>query len=383
MNIKTVEHDDALKVAQTARQAAQIMSDGGVVVFPTETVYGVGAAVESDRGMNALRALKGRTDSQPFSVHIPNAEAVERYIDLSSPILRRLIDKVFPGPITLIVDVPEQVIEDKVREMGLGCGPDVTRSRLYHNNTIGLRCPDHPVAQQILANVSSPVVASSANHRGDPPPHNAADAAESIGDQVQIVVDGGETQFDKPSTIVQVTNEGGFGSFKLIRAGVYEKQYMQKLLQWNILMVCSGNTCRSPMAEGVCKKLLADERGIKVEDLEEAGINVMSAGAYTVGGSPASGEAVEAMGKFDIDISNHRSQPLTNELINEVDVIYCMTKSHLQAVVELSPASVGKVYLIDPNGDIDDPIGSSITVYQRCAEVIRRRLTKRLKEQMP
>jgi tRNA threonylcarbamoyl adenosine modification protein (Sua5/YciO/YrdC/YwlC family) len=377
MQITTVQLDDARQADETAAVARDILEAGGLVVFPTETVYGVGAAAASSKGYEALRQVKGGVD-QPFAVHLPDPAVAERYVDLTSPLLRRLLWKVFPGPVTLQVEVSDEVIHRKIRDLNL---PAEVRSRLYHRNTIALRCPDHPLAQRILAAAPWPILASSAVGRGQRPPHEAEDAARAIGDQVDLIIDGGRTRYSKPSTIVSVRGSGSDAQATVERPGVYDERFIRKLLRWTVLLVCSGNTCRSPMAEGLARQLLAEQRGIPVEQLEEQGVRILSAGAFAASGSPAAPEAVEALSKFNIDISGHRSRPLTPELIHEADVIYCMARSHRQFILELFPSATDKTLLLDPGGDVEDPIGANITTYQRCAELIRRQLAQRLKEQ--
>jgi protein arginine phosphatase len=383
MDVTALQPGGLEQAEQTTARAAEVFASGGLVVFPTETVYGIGASIASPEGYAALRAFKGRPDTQPFTVHIPSPAAAERYIDLSNPSVRRLIRKAMPGPITLVVDVPEAVIAEKVRKLGVAGDPGEVRSRLYHGHTIGLRCPDDMLAQRILGSVPDPVVASSANRRGDAPPHDADSAAAAVGDAAALFVDGGRSRYSKPSTIVRV-KEGERGPIITVeREGVFDERYIRKLLRWTMLLVCSGNTCRSPMAEAIAKDMLSKERGVPVGELESRGVRVLSAGAFAMPGGPPSPEAVEALAKFGIDMAGHRSRTLTLDLVREADVIYCMTEAHRAAVVATDPSADQKTTLLDPSGDIEDPIGAGLTVYQRCAEIIRRRLEQRLKEQRP
>ena len=381
MDLLTIEHGNAVQAQQTAQKVHQVLAAGGLLVFPTETVYGIGASVASETGCAALRRFKGRPQSQPFTVHLPHPDAAEKFVDTSLPMLQRLIRKTLPGPVSLVVEVDDDVIESKFKSLGL---PAEARDRLYHRNTIGLRCPDHPVTRQILDAVDVPVVASSANRRDQPPPCDAEEAAEIVGDQAAMVIDGGRCRYARPSTIVRLsTGANGQTKVTVERSGVYDERFVRKLLRWTLLIVCSGNTCRSPMAQAVARQMLAEQRGIEVDDLEAAGIRVISAGTFAAPGRSASPEAVEAMNKIGIDLTTHRSQTVSSELIQEADAIYGMTSSHIQEVLSMHPSAVDKVDTLDPNGDIDDPIGSSAMGYQRCAELIRRQLTQRLKEQQP
>lgn len=385
MQVTTVQPDN---LEQTAKLAGEAMAAGGLVVFPTETVYGLAASVDSAEGLSALREFKDRSDGQPFTVHLPGRDAVELYVDASDSTLQRLIRKSLPGPVTLVAEVTDDVIANRVRKWldgGLfdGLSVDEVRDLLYHENTIGLRCPDHIIGQAILAATSGPVVATSANRRGDAPPRDVDEAVTSVGDAAAMVIDGGPCRFAKPSTIVRVrTGETMENAITVEREGVYDERIIKKMLKWTALMVCSGNTCRSPMAEGLARHMIARQRGINEADLNSHGLNVLSAGTFAMDGMPVSPEAVDVLQRQGIDISGHRSTALTTELIHQADVIYCMTRSHLSVILNSVPAVADRVFLIDPEGDIEDPIGGGVDVYDRCQAQIGRGLEQRLKEHL-
>lgn len=152
------------------------------------------------------------------------------------------------------------------------------------------------------------------------------------------------------------------------------------MIEYSVLFVCTGNTCRSPMAEGLAKQLLAEVKGVEVDQLEAAGVRVRSAGVATGGGSPATPEAVEAMRQVGIDITGHRSTALTEDLLQDADAIYTMTAGHRNALLVLDPNAAGKTQRLIPEQDVADPIGGPQALYVQTAEMIREGLKQRIAE---
>ncbi len=369
---RTYDCTDTTQLSDAVEHAAEVLRAGGLVVFPTETVYGVGATVASEQGMQRLRALKDRPADKPFSVHMPNVDAIGRYVDLASqPALKRLASKTMPGPVTYVAEAPDDVIDTKLAEMGL---PADARTLLFYQNTIGLRCPEHPVAEALLAAVSMPVVASSANPAGEREPHDAQASAKSLGDAADVILDGGACRYREPSSVVRVSGS----TIEMLRQGVYDLRYLNKLLKRSILFVCSGNTCRSPMAEMIACSAVAQRLGGEPADLKQAGFEVSSAGVFAAAGSHATPEAVAAVEALGIVPAPHRSRPLDLAMLQDAEVVYCMTESHRRAVLAMLPAAADRTMLLDQRGDIEDPIGASAAEYLRCARQIQQAIDARL-----
>ena len=133
MELIRVDQRNAEQVSRISQQACDLLKSGKLVIFPTETVYGVACMASSDQGYNALRQLKQRPEGQPFTVHVADAQSAGRYADLSGSLTQRLIRRVFPGPVTIIAELADNLIDQKFAAMKLA--RDV-RSRIYHENTV-------------------------------------------------------------------------------------------------------------------------------------------------------------------------------------------------------------------------------------------------------
>jgi protein-tyrosine-phosphatase len=146
------------------------------------------------------------------------------------------------------------------------------------------------------------------------------------------------------------------------------------------LFVCSGNTCRSPMAAAIANAELANRLGISVDALETVNVRALSAGVSARAGAPLTPEAVEVLRSFDVPVQPHAARNLTPELASEAELIFCMTKAHRQAVVEMLPQFASKTYCLHTETDVDDPIGKGMAAYIECARQIRSLVRLRLGE---
>ncbi len=188
--------------------------------------------------------------------------------------------------------------------------------------------------------------------------------SESLGDDVHLVLDDGQSRFGVPSTVVKVGDRG----FELLREGVVSEQTLRRLGSLVIMFICTGNTCRSPMAETLARKLLADRLQCRPDELEDRGVLVQSAGLSAMPGGGAAHEAVEVMSNFGLDLSHHESQPLTGQMVRYADLILTMTRSHRQAILSQWPEAGPRTELLAlDQSDIADPIGGVPEVYKKCA----------------
>jgi tRNA threonylcarbamoyl adenosine modification protein (Sua5/YciO/YrdC/YwlC family) len=350
--------------------AVRALRAGKIVAFPTETVYGVGTIATDARAVDRLRELKSRP-KLPFTVHLPSPEDAGRYVAKAPVRARTLMKNAWPGPLTLLLRTG-----GRFADPGLG-GKPVYR-RICPEHVVGLRCPDEPVAQALLERTAKPVLATSANLRGRPAPGSGEEVLAQLDGRIDLLLDGGATRHRKGSTIVAFDGE----EYTVVRAGVYDARKIARMTRRTILFICTGNTCRSPMAAGLATRLLAERLDCDPGQLPRLGQEVLSAGVFAAGGARASAHAVEAAAGMGADIEKHRSRRMTNELINAADLIFCMTRQHVEDVIAAVPDAAGKTLVLDAAGNIADPIGGDARTYERTAGRIEKSLRRRMKENL-
>jgi protein-tyrosine phosphatase len=199
-----------------------------------------------------------------------------------------------------------------------------------------------------------------------------SDLLDKAGGEIALVLDDGAARFNQPPTVARVTGE----TWSLAREGIVTQRTLTRLAGDMFLFVCTGNTCRSPMAEGLFRKLVAERLKCADDDLVDRGVVVVSAGLSAAAGAPPSPESVQILQDRGVDLQAHASQPLTPRLLRQADHIYTMTRNHREAILDSFPEVVDRVQLLARDGsDIIDPIGYGMDVYQRCAGEIERHLT--------
>ncbi|NOY29625.1 MAG: threonylcarbamoyl-AMP synthase [Planctomycetes bacterium] len=361
---KTEDHRDVV------HRAVQTLAEGGLVVFPTETVYGIGASARSADGVEKLFEIKGRSHEAPFALAIKSAEEALDYVPQLGQMAERLARRCWPGPVTLVVDCGEG--HGLVNQL-----PESVRRAIAPGGTIGLRVPAQPVVLDVLRMLAGPIALTSANRSGEPAAVTAEQAAENLGDQVDLILDDGRSRYGQASTVVRATGH----DYSCIREGVVGRSALDRLSSMMVLLVCTGNTCRSPMAEVIMRQLIAEKLGHPESELDQHGMIVLSAGIAAVQGCGPSHEAVVVMKEKGLDLRKHESQPLTEKLVRHADVILTMTEGHRHAILRRWPESSTRIHTLRADGkDIQDPIGGSANVYRECAEEVQTALQQRVDE---
>ena len=339
------EYPDAGKIAYCAR----IIRQGGLVLFPTETVYGIAADFTNPVAMQRLRDVKNRPEQKTFSILISQKGLISNYTTNRDPVLYKLIDAFWPGPLTIVVPSKEE------------------------GKTVGVRMPDHIIALKLVQESQCTVAAPSANISGNEAPVSCQESLEDLGGLVEAAIDGGRAEIGKSSTVVDLCS----GAPTIAREGVITQADIDRVAKKKtILFVCTGNSCRSVMADYFLKSMLSGRSDIEV----------LSAGTGVFIQSTASAETISVLKEDGIDATDHVSQPINSILLKKSDLIFVMTRGHRAQVLERVPEVEKRVYLlkefanIPPSfqGDLDipDPIGRSRQDYKECLNMISEAINK-------
>ncbi|MBM7609018.1 L-threonylcarbamoyladenylate synthase [Lysinibacillus composti] len=182
--------DNDMQNEKAYSQAVDILNNGEVVAFPTETVYGLGAVATNDQAVKKIFAAKGRPSDNPLIVHIGTKEEVPYYIEEIPEKAKECMDVFWPGPLTLVMKAKPEIL-----------APSVTAGL----STVGIRMPDHEVALRLLRKLKKPVAAPSANRSGKPSPTKATHVEEDLEGLIPLILDGGTTGIGLESTVLDMT----------------------------------------------------------------------------------------------------------------------------------------------------------------------------------
>ena len=189
METKVYRWNPAEENGKTVAAAAAVLRGGGLAAIPTETVYGLGADGLNGAAVRRIFEAKGRPQDNPLILHVPDGTWLDRCCAAVPPLARRLAEAFWPGPLTMILP-------------RAACVPDETTAGL---DTVGVRCPDHPITRAIIAAADTPIAAPSANTSGRPSCTTAADVLEDMDGKIEVVVDGGSCAVGVESTILDLT----------------------------------------------------------------------------------------------------------------------------------------------------------------------------------
>jgi len=196
---------------QALSEAAHIIMQGGIAIYPTETVYGIGVRYDVEQALRRLFNLKGRVDNKPVLLLLPRADGLQRISSRVPPEARLLAKRFWPGPLTLVVPAR----------------PDMPALVTGGGKSVGCRVSSHPVAAGLALACGLPITSTSANLSGGPNPSSVADITPDVIARADIVLDAGPTPGTLPSTVYDVSQH----PFRLVRPGVIAEADINRALQ--------------------------------------------------------------------------------------------------------------------------------------------------------
>ncbi len=351
--------DQIADAREAVRTAVTELEAGEVVCLPDECGWHL-VGLATHHSSSQLLKIATEASQGQMAVGIPHACMVNDYVTEVSRLFSKLSSRCWPGPVILRGGAGH--LEGLARQW-----PTESQNWALGASGRAFYCPAEPFAQQVLSAVSAPTLSLV----GATPdwPSRLSDK------EVSLHVRASRPRFTVAPTVVSVQG----AKLQVEFQGVVSERMLERLAGEVYMFVCTGNTCRSPMAEAIFRKMLADRLKCREDELMDHGYVVLSAGLAAHRGASANPDAVTLLRREGIDLSEHESQPVTEELLFHCDYIFTMTRSHRDALLSSYPELADQIKLLSPeNQDVPDPIGAGIDEYFRCKETITNHLQRLL-----
>lgn len=359
MGVQIVDVPACEDERDVALRAVQSLSEGRLVAIPTESSYAIAALSFCEQAVRRLDDLRAPAYDR-LELAIRSLDEAIDYVPNLASAAKRLARRCWPGP--LAIRAPDAHAHSLSHRL-----PVITRQSLSPDHKLDLRVPSNSLVSTIQRFLPGPIVLSAAKSKTADDAREVADFHPEVLSTVDLILNDGKCRLGHKPTLVEVVDS----KIHVVREGVITESTLRQFATYVVLIVCTGNTCRSPMAELLMRKRLAERLGCDPLQLQENGVTVHSAGTTAMAGGRATPEAVDVMKERGLDLSEHESQPLSERIARFADVILTMTRSHRKAVIEAWPDLAQKTFLVSKEGmDVPDPIGGPPEAYRRCANQI-------------
>jgi len=341
--------------------AVQALAEGHLVAFPSDAHYVVVASGLRPAAVDSLGSIVASGNQAPFpavSLLPRSADEILDYVPDAPPVALRLANRTWPGPLEILVK------NGHPTSLTTRLADSIQTRLLDPDGYLSLTIPQHESIEQVIRLSAGPLLVGSAvrSIQGD-----LVVSAEQVNARVALSIDDGPISVPSPTTIIRVDGSNCF----IEREGRLSERQLVAISQFTIVLVCTGNTCRSPMAEVMLNKKLSVRFASRFQNGRFVPIIARSAGVAAAPGSPASSGAIAAMSSMGLDLTEHQSQFTQPSLLERADLILTMTSNHRQSLLSRWPHLAGKTFGLAPEQmDVSDPFGGLVEVYQACAKKI-------------
>lgn len=338
----------------------QALVEGRIVALPAETAYHAFASGLKEGAVERLLALDCVRSDYPPTLFLRSASEALDYAPELSRVAARFVHRGWPGP--LILELPADCERSLSNSLPIGIRGRLLRDQKY----LAMRVAAHEAIRQAMRLMPGPLVAIPLQDKQKEPVCRSDQLAKACSNAISTLVSDGPTHFGGLATTVRIQEN----LCKITHPGVLTGESLLRLGQLVVLLVCTGNTCRSPMAEALLKAKLR-ERFPHFANLPFSPVAVASAGLSAFPGGPASPEAINAMKRRGLSLLDHQSRAVTERTLRTADLVLTMTGSHRAAIVDRFPEIAPQVHLLSGSrSDVSDPFGGSESVYVECAAQI-------------
>jgi protein-tyrosine phosphatase len=334
--------------AELIAPCIRALKSGQLVGIACESCYFAVGDPDNKKAMAKLQQIVGAKPKLPIVTAHAVTDQPDKVLAGGSMLARRLARRVWPGPVVISTATEKK-------------GPLVPR---YAPNSGSMRL--------LIQTIGKPLALGTPIGKDGLPPPTASALTEMAGDSLSIVLEAGPSVYSNIPTVVEVTGN----QFRIPIVGAVPTDALAEQTAWLGIFICTGNTCRSPLAEEMCKKLTATKLGCEIDELESRGFRIISMGLSALAGNTATPEALIVAREFKVDLSGHRSRPMAPELLDMADAVFAMTAIHRDSILALHPYLDNATRLLCGNQDLADPIGSDLEVYRTCAKTIQKHVDR-------
>ncbi len=344
------------------KRAVEVLKSGGIIVYPTNTLYGLGVDAFNRKALERLFVIKQRGVHQPVSLLVASLEQLRSLFARLTPKQYEHLLKLLPGKFTVLA-------HSRFRENLTYLAPNTQKNAAAR---VGFRVAEFALCKQLCLQLGTPITSTSANVAGRPNARTVQEVIAQFGDRLDLILDAGPVQDVRGSTIIDFTKNPylvmreGAVSLSELKEKLPDVSFKKRKEQFQVTFVCSGNICRSAMAKGILNEVISKTRFKNL-------IRVDSAGTLALAAGPAHPLTIEVAAEYGIDLSEHQAKPIDAALMEQSDLVIALAVNHFEFLRDRFPQHKDKIVLLKEwhrrtklaNPSVADPIGHDRSFFEK------------------